>query len=261
MAVYDMPLFQPSQSLLSTIHNIPKNPQLPQTPMGAYTDSIFEALDAQLKAQYQRKFNDLQQQLGYIDDKGNIIQGTIESDANRQRADLWRNKWLAATDAINSAQQAGNYFSGYYAIDRARKEQPFVQAMADLDVSVPKQLNQVIEQMGQSYEDYNLQRNQGLADAAARQADAARQAGAGGTPPDSGQGPTTPAPDPYSTPPAGAPPSPGPGYYWAGDPSTGQGGWVPDQDTINKMLADQNNALKSTYPVPPTAAMGGMPHL
>jgi hypothetical protein len=259
MAVYDMPLFTPSQSLLSSIHNIPKNPQLPQTPMGAYTDSIFEALDAQLKAQYQRKFNDLQQQLGYIGPNGQIIQGTIESDANRQRADLWRNKWLAAVDAINAAQGSGNYFSGYYAIDRARREQPFVQAMADLDVSVPKQMQQVIEQMGQGYEDYNLQRNQGLADAAARQAEAARQAGAGGpvTPPG---GSTPPAGDPYSTPPAGAPPSPGPGYYWAGDPATGQGGWVPDQDTIAKMLADQDAQLKN-YPIPPQAAMGGMPHL
>jgi hypothetical protein len=77
------------QSAVPGANRLSRDPTLPQTPLGQYTDSQYEAQIAQLRAQTSRKYNDILKQLGYMDPStGAFIPGQVETQANRQRADL-----------------------------------------------------------------------------------------------------------------------------------------------------------------------------
>jgi len=150
--------------------NLQRNPQLPQTPMGAYTDSMYAAQVAQLRADIARQYNDVLQQLGYTNEQGQFIPGQVEIDANRQQSDLQRSIGLADEQTTQQAQQQGTLFSGLRGTAQARAEFPFQQAIAQLGVDVPKQLSSLYGQAGDLVNQFTLQNNLYLADAAARAA-------------------------------------------------------------------------------------------
>src|SRR5262245_60279804 len=146
------------------------NPQLPSHPLGQYTDSTYEAGYAQLRAQMMKNYNDILQQLGYSNAQGQYIPGTVEIAANRQRSDLVRNQSLAAQDVTDQMQRASTLFSGYRGTQQARAEFPFAQGIAQLDVDVPRALAGLYNQAGDITNQFTLQNNLLLAEAAQRRA-------------------------------------------------------------------------------------------
>lgn len=193
--------------------NLQRNPQLPQTPMGAYTDSMYAAQVAQLRADIARQYNDVLQQLGYTNEQGQFIPGQVEIDANRQQSDLARSIQLADEQTTQQAQQQGTLFSGLRGTAQARAEFPFQQAIAQLGVDVPKQLAALYGQAGDLTNQFTLQNNLYLADAAARAAAAIQNlpgpATGGGS---SATGNGTDGTQPSGTP-SGTTPGIGVGYY------------------------------------------------
>jgi hypothetical protein len=124
------------------VGNLNRNPMLPQHPLGAYTDSQYEAELAQLKFEVAQRYNDVLQQLGYTDDNGNFVPGQVEIDSNRQKSELARNIQLADEQTTQQHQQQGTLFSGLRGTNQARAEYPFVNAMgqrASERVHRPKQ--------------------------------------------------------------------------------------------------------------------------
>ncbi len=154
-------------------------PGLPGTP-AAGQDSQYVAGEAQLRADINRRYADILQQLGYQDDSGKFIPGEVEAQAQRQRPEIERNKLFAGEDVTKQAQREGTLFSGLRAENTAKAQHPFVQALADLDVDVPKQLNKLYEDAGRTLQDYTIQNNLLLADAAARASARAAAASYGG---------------------------------------------------------------------------------
>lgn len=156
-----------------------RNPALPSTP-AAGQDSQYVAGEAQLRADINRRYADILQQLGYQNDQGQFIPGEVEAQAARARPEIERNKQFAEEDVTKQSQREGTLFSGLRAENTARAQHPFVQALADLDVDVPKQLNTLYENAGRTLQDYTIQNNLLLADSAARASARAAAASYGG---------------------------------------------------------------------------------
>lgn len=156
-----------------------RQPGLPSTPT-AGQDSQYTAAEAQLRADVNRRYADILQNLGYQNDQGQFIPGEVEAQAQRQRPELQRNMDIAAEDVTKQSQREGTLFSGLRSQQTARAQHPFVQALADLDVDVPKQLNTLYENAGRTLQDYTIQNNLLLADAAARASARAAAASYGG---------------------------------------------------------------------------------
>lgn len=158
-----------------------RNPQLPQHPLGAYTDSQYEAQLAQLKQEIAQRYNDVLQQLGYTDDNGNFVPGSVETQANRQKSELARNINLADEQTTQQHQQQGTLFSGLRGTAQARAEYPYVNAIGQLGVDVPKQLGDLYGQAGGLVNEFTVRHNLMLADAAQRAAtNLANNSAAGG---------------------------------------------------------------------------------
>jgi hypothetical protein len=171
------------------------NPMLPAHPLGAYTDSQYEAQDAILRNQIAKQYADLLQQLGYRDNSGNFIMGSVETEANKQKQELARSQQLAAQGVTDQAQRDGTLFSGMRGTLQARAEDPYVRQQADLAASTPLTIQQLYERASGLSNDYVLQSNQNIAEAAQRAA-----AGITANPPGGGGGgdvaPVTPPADP-----------------------------------------------------------------
>ena len=183
-------------SVLPQTQRLPRNPMLPQHPLGAYTDAQYEAQAASLRAQVSRAYADVLKRLGFISDTGDFVPGELETQAFKQRGELSRGSELAAEEETNRSQQLGTLFSGIRGLRQARAQHPFVSALADLDVQTPLGLSELYENASGLVSDYTLQQNQLLADAAARRAAALTQnpTGAVGAGPDGGVTPLVPPP-------------------------------------------------------------------
>lgn len=188
-----------------------KNPMLPDHPATEAADSQYLANEAVMRAQIARQYADILQQLGYTDEKGNFIPGSVTSEAARAQADLTRSSDLAKENVTNESQRAGTLFSGYRGTATARAQYPYQQGILQLGTDVPRTLAQLHENAAGLIDQYTLQNNQLLAEAAQRRAaliaqsgggtNAAIQAG-GGTPPPPAGAPSAPTQEVY---PGGAP--------------------------------------------------------
>lgn len=158
------------QSMVPSNQQLSRNPMLPQHPLGAYTDSEYEASDALLRRQVAQQYADLLQQLGYVDENGQFIQGSVEAEANKQNTNYQRQQQLATEQVTKEAQNNGTLFSGIRGTLQGRAEDPFVRARADLMAATPLSLQQLYEHAAGLSGDYVLQQNQQLAAAAARRA-------------------------------------------------------------------------------------------
>jgi len=163
------------------------NPMLPQMPNTGDVDSQYLAEEAQLRAQVAQQYADILQQIGYTDQNGNFIPGSVSVGAGRQVEDLQRQSDLAAENVTNNAQQVGTLFSGLRARDTARAQQPYQTQIARLGVDTPIQISGLYNQAAGLLDQYTLQNNLYLAAMAQRRAAAIAQAGlttgaVGGTP-------------------------------------------------------------------------------
>jgi hypothetical protein len=236
----NQPIVDPNASLaapaapaaLPASQTLTKNPQLSQTPLGAYTDSQYEAAAAQLRAQIQRQYADILQQLGYKDDSGNFIPGSVEADAQKQKAELQRSMGIAGEEVTQQHQREGTLFSGLRGINQGRAEHPFVSALADLDTNTPLQLSKLYDQATGLTDEYTLQNNLLLADAAARAAAGfGTQPGQVITPPGS-PAPTYSAGDVIPAAPVGSTP-----FVTGGTGSAGLGGIATGDPEANAFAA------------------------
>jgi|SRR5215831_19127938 len=155
----------------------PGNPMLPQMPATGDLDSQYLAEEAQLRASVAQQYADILQQIGYTDQNGNFIPGSISVGAGRQAEDLQRQSDLAAEDVTNQAQVSGTLFSGVRARDTARAQQPYQSALARLGVDTPIQIGGLYEHAAGLLDQYTLQNNLYLAAMAQRRAAAIAQAG------------------------------------------------------------------------------------
>lgn len=212
------------------------NPQLPQHPLGAYTDSLYEAQRAQLEQEIQSRYADILQQLGYQDPKtGQHIQGLVEMQADRQRTDLGTSLQLARQGVDQQSQRDQNLFSGYRGTQIAQSEHPFVQALARMNIDVPQQLSTLYEHAGGLLNEYNTRHNVLLAEAAGRYVPSDPGSGGGGG----------------STRDPGNPVGPGGDSLWT-DPNW----WRPGQDRPNLPVGGvapptQNRTIAPETPGPP----------
>lgn len=195
----------PEQFQVPSANQMTRNPMLPQHPVTAAYDSQYAADEAVLRAQISRSYADILQQLGYTDEQGNFITGSVATNAARQQTDLNRSSDLAAEQTTQDSQRSGTLFSGYRGTAQARAQYPFQQSILDLGINVPLQLSQLHEQAAGLTDQYTLQNNQLLAAAAQRQA-AALTASGGGTPASTGGAPAAPVAPPSG---GGAPGAPG----------------------------------------------------
>lgn len=225
------------------------NPQLPQHPSTIPTDSQFEAQDAMARNDLMHQYNDVLKQLGYMDpSSGQFVMGTVESGANRQRDELARSQALAVEDVTNQMQSQGTLFSGLRGTQQARAEHPFVQALADLDVSTPQQLSDLFTQAGNLISGYNLTLNQELADYANRAAQAAINNPHLPAPTPAPPAPPAPPTPPGSTPGPSAQPVPGGPFvstpetsnvtYVGNKQAGGAGAWTPNVPGAGGQVTD-----------------------
>lgn len=244
-----------------------RNPQLPQHPLGAYTDSQYEAQQAQLQADTSRRYNDVLRLLGYMDPStGQFVRGDVELQAARQRGELGRGQELAVEGVTNQAQREGTLFSGRRGTTQARAEHPFVSALADLDIAVPRSLSDLYEQSGNIMSDYNTQQNLYLAQAASRRAaNIASAGGSVGASEAAAQGiPDPPPVDPYAhrvgmlPPPVNPVGSYSPAGYVTPGPIAGVGSQGQHQETLDDARTLQGAAKKRLDAVGGGAVMRAM---
>jgi len=172
------------------------NPQLPAPPAG-YQDAQYAADEGSLRNSFISQYHDLLQQLGYTDDLGNYIPGSVEIAANRTRDEFNRSLGLAAEGVTNQSQREGTLFSGLRGVNTGRAEHPYRTGLAQLEEDLPKQLGSLYEHAGGLFNDYVTGRNSLLAQAAGRYVPpdappAGTDTGAG----DTGGGDTPPPIDP-----------------------------------------------------------------
>jgi hypothetical protein len=144
------------------------NPQLPPLPQGEWTDAEYSADEAKLRADTINQYHDILRQLGYTDDAGNYIPGTVDVEANRRRGELGRSMTEAELGVTRNAQREGTLFSGIRADRTGEAQFPYRTDLSQLEEDVPKQLAGLYEQAGGLINDYTLGRNQLLAGAAQR---------------------------------------------------------------------------------------------
>lgn len=165
----------PQQLLPQTNQRLGKNPQLPAHPVTAALDSQYSAEEAILRAQTAKSYADILQQLGWTDENGNFIPGQVSVNAARQQGELQRSSDIATEDVTNQAQRQGTLFSGKRATDTARAQYPFQQGIAQLGQDTPMALGALNEQAAGLMDQYTLQNNLLLSQAAARAASLAAQ--------------------------------------------------------------------------------------
>jgi hypothetical protein len=144
------------------------NPTLITHPLGAQTDDIYEAAVAQLQFDTQSRYAQLLQELGFMDDSGQFMPGTLETDAARQRNELDRQRSLGIQDVTENAVRGGTVFSGRRAQLQAQTQQPFDSAIAELQTRLSRELANRFQGIGGLTQQFELGRNSLIADAAER---------------------------------------------------------------------------------------------
>ena len=183
---------------------VSRNPMLPQSPLGAYTDAAYQQALAARNQAYNQDWQNTIGQLGYTDDQGNYIPGSVEVNANRQISDLQNSLRLADEATTNQMRDQGTLFSGYRGTAQARAEYPYAQGIASLLTDTPNTLMGLYNHLASIYGDYTSGNLADIAAAAERGAAAltkvppAPAPGAG--PSDGGAQPGTPEPGTPFTP-------------------------------------------------------------
>jgi len=144
------------------------NPQLPPPPAGAHTDAQYTADEAILRHGIINQYHDILQQLGYTDDKGNFIPGSVEVEGNRRRNELGYLMNQADLGVTRQQQQRGTLFSGRRGDELAQAQHGLITSRAQLEEDLPRQLAALYSHAGGVIGDYTDQNAGLLAAAAAR---------------------------------------------------------------------------------------------
>jgi hypothetical protein len=152
----------------------------PPLPASIYTDPQFDVDDEGLRQEISARYAELAKQLGYLDDQGNAVPGTVELGANSQRAYLNQLKQQAIQDVTNDEQSRGTLWSGVRADHQARAEQPLVQSLGELEMNTGNTLSDLYTNVMGLADEYRHRRSQALLDAIGRRG---TPTGEGGTDP------------------------------------------------------------------------------
>jgi hypothetical protein len=171
---------QPTAAMMpAATQRLTKNPMLPQLPQTGDLDSEYMTSEAQLRQQVAQQYADVLQQLGYVDESGNFLPGSVSVNAARQQSDLQRQSDLAEQGVTQQSQQEGTLFSGHRAVATEQAQEPMQRQIAQLGVDTPIALGKLYEQAGGLVDQYTLQNNLLLAQMAGRRAAAIAAAPAG----------------------------------------------------------------------------------
>jgi hypothetical protein len=248
------PLVPPPQRQLG------KNPMLPEAP--AMDDPQYAAQEAQLRATIGRQYADVLQQLGWVDEGGSFIPGSLSVNAGRQVGNLTRSSDLAAEQVTNEAQRQRTLFSGRRAVDTARAQYPYQSQIAQLGVDLPLALGGLYENAAGILDQYTLQNNLLLAALAARRSQAIAQqpagAGAGGGGGGAGAGVSSGVPEEKGTPTAQPTPTPA---LAPTEPVIGYGGGANAAQVARNTVdyAEHIPGSEETLPPAPEAAPEAAP--
>lgn len=154
---------------------LPANNMLPQQigwsdlPLGAYTDDQFLADDAALRAQVGQNYAQILNQLGYQDpNTGAVIPGSVVQDANIKLAAHQQELQDAERQVTQQAQQGGTLWSGARQQALASAQLPIMQNIGQLHLDTQRTLSDLYQQAQNMVTNYNVQRQQNLGSAAAR---------------------------------------------------------------------------------------------
>jgi hypothetical protein len=181
---------------------LPQNMGIDSPPPDAPIDSQYLTDEAGLRADISGQYQDELGYLGYTDDQGNYIPGSLLTDAQINEAQYEQQRQLAIKQNTQNAQQQGTLFSGIRAQQQAEAESPYIQSIAGIEQRLPVDMASHYEKAAGLISSYNNQQSALLASAAARAA-----AAASANPPVDTTPPATTTP-PSSTPPADTTPPP-----------------------------------------------------
>jgi len=240
-----------------------QNPMLPALPATGDLDSQYLADEAALRQQIGQQYGDVLQQLGWSDENGNFIPGSLSVQAGRQASSLARSSNLAAEDVTNQATRDQTLFSSRRALDTARAQFPFQTQIGQLGVDIPVALGGLYERAAGLIDQYVTANNRLLAAMAQRRAAAIAQA-PGTSPGDTGPGgpeaptaPTDTGPAPEAPPSAG---QAGEGSGGGGTRTTGginSGFETQERPTAQTPYTPLNPPDQYPYPLDIVGAGGG----
>lgn len=138
-------------------------------PLGGFTDSTYQAQNAQLNFDLAQKRLQILRELGY-NQGGQHIMGNIEIDAGRNINDLERNRQLAVEANTNAMREGGTLFSGIRAQQQARAEYPYVQGIARTKEDAARGIVQLYQMLADLERERSVSQGLMLADAANRRA-------------------------------------------------------------------------------------------
>lgn len=144
------------------------NPTLVTHPLGARTDDLYESAIAQLQFDANRKYLETLADLGWMDEAGNFIPGLLETEAVRRRSDLGFERDAAIRMALEGSQRGGTVFSGRRAWNQAQAQRPYDAALANLETTLGRELGLRYGQLGDITRQFELGRQQLIAEAAQR---------------------------------------------------------------------------------------------
>lgn len=147
-----------------------------QSPLGGFTDSTYQAENAQLNFNLAQKRMEILRALGY-NQGGQHVMGDIEIDLGRNVADLERNRGLAVEGVTNAMRDRGTLFSGIRAQEQSRAEFPFVQQVARSKGDAARAIVQLYQMLADVERERSVNQGLLLADAAQRRAQALMQRG------------------------------------------------------------------------------------
>jgi hypothetical protein len=178
---------------------LPQNMGIDSPPPGAYEDSQYLTDEAALRADISGQYQDELAYLGYTNDQGQYVPGSLLTDAQTNEMQYEQQRQKAILQNTQNAQQQGTLFSGMRAQQQAEAEAPWLGSIAGIEAKLPVDLSSHYEKAAGLVGSYNNQQAALLSSAAARQAAAlAANPPATTTPPTDT---TTPPPTDTTTPP------------------------------------------------------------
>jgi len=144
------------------------NPQLVTHPLGKQTDDQYEAAVAQLVHGTNTSYANILKELGFLDETGKFLPGTLETQAARDRFELERQRELARRSVDEGAMRGNTVFSGRRAKLLDDASSPYDTGIANLGTQLSQALAQRYGDLGNVTKEFELQRNLLLSDAAER---------------------------------------------------------------------------------------------
>jgi hypothetical protein len=123
---------------------------------------------AQLQFDTQRNYLQTLADLGWMDEGGNFVPGLLETEAVRRRGDLNFEREGAIRNVTEGAMRGGTVFSGRRAFNQSQAQRPYDAALANLETTLGRELGTRYSNLGDLTRQFELSRNQLIAEAVQR---------------------------------------------------------------------------------------------